>query len=150
MWIDSRKVAWTCNRVNTPPAFRRASKMQGGVRYPHPFDTESYCLIRQMCSPPFHSPVISFPLHQWLWYLECVSTYEGFLIWFCAGFISKAHCYFAPMMGNTLALLPCLTLSFFHSPADCHDKEKWTCLLFCVFIPLQRKCPLFAFIKHQF
>lgn len=78
----------------------RVSKFQAGVWNLCLGDMESYCLIGQRCSRPSHLPSISFPPHQCLWYLESVSTYEGFLICFFAGFISKACCYFAPMTGE--------------------------------------------------
>lgn len=166
MWINSRRRVWSCDRVNTPPActclgliWKHKSRpawhgQRGFCECPNcRLESEisarviqSYCWILQKCSPPFYLPIISFPVHQCLWYLECVSIYEGFLIYFFAGFISKACCYLAPLMGNTLTThLPCSALFFLQSPVSWHDKGKESCLLFYVFFPLH----LFAFIRHQ-
>lgn len=99
MWTNSRKRAWNCDRVNTPPAYtylgliwkHRSRPVWHGQRsfWDHPNcklgseihldDMESYCLIRQRCSPPFQLPIISFPPHQCLWYLERVLHMSAFL-----------------------------------------------------------------------
>lgn len=56
-----------------------------------------------------------------------------------------------PLQWGTRWPLLCLAqLWVFSTPQSWHDKDKRTCRLLCVFIPLQRKCPLFAFIRHQY
>lgn len=73
---------------------------------------------------------------------------------FYAGFISKAHCYFAPMVGNTLASpLPSLTLFFPNSLVSWSDEDNWICLLFHVIHSISKDVPtpwLITFIRHLY
>lgn len=136
MWINSKKRVWSCHRSECSTCLHVSgtdmeaqkqaglawlekllgvSKLQAGVWNLLLGNTESYCL---RCSPPFHLPIISFPLQQCLWYLECVPTF-AFLFVSLQTLLVK-HDAILPLWWGIHWPLICLAqfLFFFQSPVS--------------------------------